>query len=367
LVGCVVAAVFCGGCSGRPVPHRLGSSATPAASLAEPSASFHQPSAPAGGHVGAATATAATGSAPRAAAGAVAVIGTRSVPCPGEPWVHAVWRPAVPIRVRAVVRCITVQRDYRGLGEWNVELAEVTESDLLPFLSALANPPPMSSTAAACPANEYLAPSFALVTGDGHLSQPGFTAGICGWPEPSVLTQFQQLDFHVVDAARTIQIASDATSPANGCPLRWKDMVAAAGDRFGHGPVVTHADRSAPSGLGEGATGRLCAYRAGPVTHGYRTGSLIAGAPLPDTRLATLAEGFSVPNTFYTCDADAATFATLTFDGGDDPGGVAYLEIDGCNRALDTHGNFEIGGNFVTGRHGTSTLVDEIKRLLHLS
>jgi hypothetical protein len=355
----VVVAGMCAACA----PHQMSSqrggagSATPGAPVvSSPMASPDVVASTTALRGADAAASAAVGTPPLGQA-ATAVVGTTQVPCGSQRWIPADNGPAnVAGGVGAVVRCVVVQRRYPGLGTWDVELAEVADSGLGPFVFGLAHPPPPPATAPACPANIYLEPWFAVVSNDGKLTRPGTAAGICGWPDWPNLTLFHDLDFRVVDAVRTEQIASDAASTTNGCPLRWQDMAAVVGDGFAIGHVSAVADGSDVAGLGEGSSALVCAYRAGPPVDGVRNGSLLAGRPLPDVKLAASVAGFDVPNSFYQCPSDASTFATLTFQGGDDPGGVGYVELDGCNRAVATNGGFGIA---------TDALVNQINTLLH--
>jgi hypothetical protein len=253
------------------------------------------------------------------------------------------------------VRCVIVQRRYAGLGTWDVELAEVADSGLGPFVFGLAHPPPPPATAPACPANIELEPWFAVLSNDGELTQPGIAAGICGWPDGPNLTLLHNLNFRVVDAVRTQQIASDAVSATSGCPLQWQDIAAAIGDGFALDHVFAVDDGSDRGGLGQGSSALACAYRAGPLVDGVRNGSLLAGAPLRDLTNAASVAGFVPPNSFYQCPRDASTFATLTFHGGDDPSGVGYVELDRCTRAVATNGGFGVA---------TDALVQQINTLL---
>jgi hypothetical protein len=331
----VVAAMLCGACAPHRVPSEHGAAGDDA------------------------SATAAIGTPPPLGQVATAVVGATRVPCATQRWTLAPSGPVVvPGRVLAVVRCVRVQRRYAGLGTWDVELAEVADSGLGPFVFALAHPPPASSVSAACPANIELEPWFAVISDDGEQLQPGTAAGICGWPDSRDLTLLDDLDFQVVNAVRTEQIASDATSTTSECPLQWQDMAAAVGDTFALDQVFAVSDGKNVAGLGDGSSAVACAYRAGPLVDGMRSGSLLAGAPLPDVTMATVHAGFGTPNSFYQCPRDASTFATLTFQGGNDPGGVAYVELDSCNRAVVTNGGFGITSD---------ALVYQLNTVLHLA
>jgi hypothetical protein len=356
----VVAAILCAACAPHPVPsqhHAVGSTTPGGVTGSPPAASpdvVESTTAPGGAD---AAGTAAMGPPPPPLGQvATAVVGTTRVPCATQRWIPADNGPVIVTGgVRAVVRCVMVQRRYPGLGTWDVELAEVADSGIGPFVFGLAHPPPPPSVAAACPANIELEPWFALVSNGGEQTQPGTAPGICGWPDGRNLTLFHDLDFRVVDAVRTEQIASDAASTTSGCPLQWQDVAAAVGDGLAIDQVFAVADGSDGDGLGKGSSALVCAYRAGPPVDGVRNGSLLAGALLPDVTLATSVAGFDIPNSFYECPRGASTFATLTFQAGNDPGGVGYVELDGCNRAVATNGGFGIA---------TESLVQQINTLL---
>ena len=356
----VVAGVLCAACGPNQVSSQPGvaGSATPGGqAVSSPAAS---PGAGASTNIPAgdvAAALAANGTPPPLGQAATATVGTTRVPCATQRWTAASEGPVtVPAGVQAVVRCVMVLRRYAGLGTWDVELAEVADSGLGRFVFALAHPPPPPATAPACPANIELEPWFVLVSNDGELTQPGTAAGICGWPDGPDLTLLHNLDFRVVDAVRTQQIASDAVSATSGCPLQWQDIAATVGDGFALDHVFAVDDGSDRGGLGQGSSALVCAYRAGPLVDGARNGSLVAGAPLRDLTNAASVAGFDPPNSFYQCPSDASTFATLTFHGGNDPGGVGYVELDGCTRAVATNGGFGIA---------TDALVQQINALLH--
>jgi hypothetical protein len=355
----VLAGVLCAACASHQVSSQRGvaGSATPGSqTVSSPAASpdgGESTTVPSGG---AAAALAATGTPPQLGQAATAVVGTTRVPCATQRWIPAGEGPVtVPAGVRAVVRCVMVQRRYAGLGTWDVELAEVADSGLGRFVFALAHPPPPPSVPAACPANIELEPWFVLVSDDGELTQPGTAAGTCGWPDGPELTLLHNLNFRVVDAVRTQQIASAAVSATSGCPLQWQDIAAAVGDGFALDQVFAVDDGSDRGGLGQGSSALTCAYRAGPLVDGVRNGSLVAGAPLRDLTNAASVAGFDPPNSFYQCPSDASTFATLTFHGGNDPGGVGYVELDSCTRGVATSGGFGIA---------TDALVNQINTLL---
>lgn len=159
-------------------------------------------------------ASAATGPPPLVATHAVATVDGSTVACPiGTPYADQAPGQSAPplapgVQIKAVVRCETVQRSYAGLGEWQVQLAEVADSGLAPFLTALRQPSVDRPTDIICPLYLLLAPWFALVDSNGAVLHPALPTNQCGQISGAAIAALNKLDFRAVDAVRTQQVAS---------------------------------------------------------------------------------------------------------------------------------------------------------------
>src|SRR5450631_1786166 len=72
---------------------------------------------------------------PPVSAHAVTAFGAVACPAPEVGGAGSATPLSVAVHIKAVVRCETVQRDYPGLGTWTVQLAEVADTNLGPFLA----------------------------------------------------------------------------------------------------------------------------------------------------------------------------------------------------------------------------------------
>jgi hypothetical protein len=154
----------------------------------------------------------ATGPPPAVGTHAVASIDGASVACPdGAPFVQPKSGPVsvaslpADAQIAAVVRCENVVRSYPGLGQWNVQLAEVADSGLSPFLAALRSGSTTRPPDVMCPMYLRLVPWFALVETSGAVLNPSWPTDDCGHVSESAITALDQLDFQVVDAVRVAQ------------------------------------------------------------------------------------------------------------------------------------------------------------------
>ncbi|MGH8888203.1 MAG: hypothetical protein ACRDV3_00395 [Acidothermaceae bacterium] len=142
----------------------------------------------------------------------MATVGGAVVTCPAQPFAQMPngrndsQLPA-GIQVTAVVRCETVLRSYPGLGQWNVQLAEVADSGLAPFLTLLRQPSQKRPPNIMCPDYLRLAPWFALIDSAGAVLQPSMPTDQCGQINGSAIAALNKLDFDVVDAVRTQQVS----------------------------------------------------------------------------------------------------------------------------------------------------------------
>jgi hypothetical protein len=281
-------------------------------------------------------ATAAAGSPPPAAPHAVAKIGTVSVSCPdgapfGDPAAHTRQPLAPAVTITSVVRCETVQRDYPGLGQWDVQLAEVADAGFQQLVVELRKPS-APSTDGPCPAIGYVIPAFMLLAADGTVLRPTVPTGTCGQPSAAAMTELNGLPFEAVDAVRVRQIASP-TAVESGCAQQAKDMPAIVGasNREASGRVADLA--SSPSLV------RLCLYRIEPVTAQTSAGELVAGRTLTGDLAAEIAgETGDLTHPLPAGCADAARFVTISF--GPNMQWGAAVELDGCHRIYTYDGFF---------------------------
>jgi hypothetical protein len=103
--------------------------------------------------------------------------------------------------IKAVVRCETVQRSY-PVGSWSVQLAEVADSGLGPFLADLRAPSDSMPSGIMCPDFRILVPWFELVDSAGTAINVAIPTDQCGAPKTAVITALQALHFRVTDAVR---------------------------------------------------------------------------------------------------------------------------------------------------------------------
>jgi hypothetical protein len=100
------------------------------------------------------------------------------------------------------VRCEIVQRGYPGLGSWSVQLAEVADSGLGPFLADLRAPSDTTPSGIMCPDFRILVPWFELVDSAGAALNVAIPTDQCGAPKTAAITALQALHFRVTDAVR---------------------------------------------------------------------------------------------------------------------------------------------------------------------
>src|SRR5450631_607977 len=109
-------------------------------------------------------------------------------------------KPLPPsLAITAVVRCETVQRSYPGLGSWSVQLAEVADSGLGPFLADLRAPSDARPSGIMCPDFRILVPWFELVDSAGAALNAAIPTDQCGAPKTAAITALQALHFRVTD------------------------------------------------------------------------------------------------------------------------------------------------------------------------
>jgi hypothetical protein len=108
--------------------------------------------------------------------------------------------PSATTVFRAVVRCRVVTRDIAGLGQWQVEFAEVSYGNPTELVAQLRTPD-QPATGACGMSSQYGYPWFALVESDGRVDRPAMPSQGCG-PMPSAVAALDRLSFNVVDAVR---------------------------------------------------------------------------------------------------------------------------------------------------------------------
>jgi hypothetical protein len=106
------------------------------------------------------------------------------------------------LAIKAVVRCETVQRSYPGLGNWSVQLAEVADAGLGPFLADLRAPADPMPSGIICPDVRILVPWFELVDSAGTAINVAIPTDQCGAPKTGAITALAALHFRVTDAVR---------------------------------------------------------------------------------------------------------------------------------------------------------------------
>ncbi|HWF42271.1 MAG TPA: hypothetical protein VN683_09325 [Acidothermaceae bacterium] len=134
---------------------------------------------------------------------AITVVAGLACPDPGSPGQSPSPKPLpASLAIKAVVRCETVQRSYPGLGTWSVQLAEVADSGLGPFLADLRAPSDPMPTGIMCPDFRILVPWFELVDSAGTAVNVAIPTDQCGAPKTAVITALQALHFRVTDSVR---------------------------------------------------------------------------------------------------------------------------------------------------------------------
>jgi hypothetical protein len=135
----------------------------------------------------------------------VTVVAGLACPDPGSPGQAASPSPkplSPSVAIKAVVRCETVDRSYPGLGSWSVQLAEVANSGLEPFLADLRAPSDPMPSGIMCPDLRILVPWFELVDAAGTAFNVAIPTDQCGTPKTAAITALQALQFRVTDAVR---------------------------------------------------------------------------------------------------------------------------------------------------------------------
>ncbi|HEY3924209.1 MAG TPA: hypothetical protein VGL75_06565 [Acidothermaceae bacterium] len=133
------------------------------------------------------------------------MVAGRACPDPAAPGQSASPSPKplpASLAIKAVVRCETVQRSYPGLGTWSVQLAEVADSGLGPFLADLRAPSDPRPSGIMCPDFRILVPWFELVDSAGTAINVAIPTDQCGAPKTVAITALQGLQFRVTDAVR---------------------------------------------------------------------------------------------------------------------------------------------------------------------
>jgi len=221
----VAVAAACAGCasSDRVSPRAVGSGPPTATGSVVPPSSGSAGLPPAGSVTGAPApapsvppsgpgATTETGSPPAPGTHATVAIDGAVVSCPdGAPLVGAPGREGggpLPsgVSIIAVVRCETVERTYAGSGQWVVQIAEVADSGLGAFVTALHQPSEPRPPDLMCPAYLRATPWFAVVDAAGQVFQPALPTDQCGQPSAKAMLALGQLDYRVVDAVRVRQV-----------------------------------------------------------------------------------------------------------------------------------------------------------------
>jgi hypothetical protein len=143
-----------------------------------------------------------TGPPPPPAAHAVTAFGAVACPAPEVGAAGSTTRLPAAVQIKAVVRCETVQRSYPGIGSWTVQLAEVADTNLGPFLADLRALSQTRRTDVICPDLVILVPWFGVVDDAGNVMRPLLPTDACGKPQTAVIAALQALQFRVTQAVR---------------------------------------------------------------------------------------------------------------------------------------------------------------------
>jgi hypothetical protein len=146
----------------------------------------------------------ASGPPPPVSPHAVTAYGAVACPAPevGGGGTGLATRLTAAVHIKAVVRCETVERSYPGLGTWTVQLAEVADTNLGPFLADLRAPSQARRTDVMCPDLVILVPWFGVVDDAGNVMRPLLPTDACGKPQTAVIAALQALPFRVTQAVR---------------------------------------------------------------------------------------------------------------------------------------------------------------------
>jgi hypothetical protein len=144
----------------------------------------------------------ASGPPPPVSPHAVTAYGAVACPAPEVGGAGSATRLTAAVQIKAVVRCETVERSYPGLGAWTVQLAEVADTNLGPFLADLRAPSHARRTDVMCPDLVILVPWFGVVDDAGNVMRPLLPTDACGKPQTAVIAALQALPFRVTQAVR---------------------------------------------------------------------------------------------------------------------------------------------------------------------
>jgi hypothetical protein len=220
--------------------------------------------------------------------------------------------------VRAVVCGSGSQK--RPDGGTDAVAVEDRADDIAALLAAL-RLPDEPRTDGPCAAVGFAGPWLALLDEQGRWIRPGLPVTECEWPRPELRAAVDDLTLSRVDT-RVLQETESAEAAAADCSQQAADMVWATAE---------YADVADARLAGDDAPVRLCVYVVPERLRGdvKPVGDFESGGPLPAQRWTAVRRHLAAAAPATACGTPASRFALLFA-----VGMQAYVELDGCRRAL---------------------------------
>ncbi len=252
--------------------------------------------------------------------------GTREDPTPytvderSKPDLPADFAPA------SAVLCQLGHEQVPGQGEWRVRVRYAISGDLAPLVAALRVPDePVYD--GPCTAQWEADPALWLLDGQGRAVRPVWPRDACRHLQPRPVEILAALT-RVETGRRRVEAPADGDATST-CPTSIKNVVQLVADDPGLGWK--------PGSLSElvaSQRGRVCRYRLDPADPA--AGTFRSGARLQGDRWKELVRAVAAPAPAARPCTDTATEVALVEEvAGGDP---AYIELDGCRRALAPDG-----------------------------
>ncbi len=229
----------------------------------------------------------------------------------------------------AAIQCYQASKVIPGRGQWLVAVEQRADHGLGPLVAALRRPSVVTPGNAICPAVGFVQPSFVLVDRGGRAVRPKIPTGICGQPEQQVLAALRGLPWTTV-STRLVQQVETQAEIDSGCPPAAKDMISMLAGRL-HPPAAGAAPGTLASGTRASVPPAIgvCVFRIGSEP---LVGEFVRGGHVTGAAAATLWRGITAGRGSAGCSRPHAMFAVL--QPATSAGQVAYVEIDGCQRAV---------------------------------
>lgn len=222
----------------------------------------------------------------------------------------------------AAITCV-IEEDARPGGGTDLVEAEKRTDDVAALVTALRLPDQDLGTDP-CTMELRPAPWLALIDAEGRWVRAGVPVDACGKPRFEVVQAHRDLVFTPVRKRKLSQMQSDAAATA-GCSQSYADMTWVSGEMtFGRGPAPDLGMDDQPV--------RRCVYDVPEAERGNGKpgGQFVSGDPLPAGAWAQIKKELADAPPAEPCGTPATGFAVLHFA----PNGTAYVERDGCERAL---------------------------------